>query len=88
MDCLRDQFAPSTNSADRSHMKKWTAHCADMDTSPLRTDCVITVNLGVDLAGHQREVFLMCTVRCDEVPSHDGASQSLARGCPPCPNQL
>ena len=59
MDCLQHQYAPSTNLADRSHMKKWTAHCADMGTPPLRSD--IAANVGVDLAGHKREVFLMCT---------------------------
>ena len=37
----------------------WTAHCADLGTPPLRSD--IAANIGVDLAGHKREVFLMCT---------------------------
>ena len=59
MDCLQHQYAPSTNLADRSHMKKWNAHCADLGTPPLRSD--IAANIGVDLAGHKREVFLMCT---------------------------
>ena len=48
MDCLQHQYAPSTNLADRSHMKKWTAHCADLGTPPLRSD--IAANIGVDLA--------------------------------------
>ena len=67
MDCLQHQYAPSTNLADRSHMKKWTAHCADMGTPPLRSD--IAANIGVDLAGHKREVFHVHWR--DEVPSHD-----------------
>ena len=54
--CLELAYAESTNRTDKSHMKAWKEVCAELGTSPWRTD--MAANMGVDPVGYRRELLL------------------------------
>jgi hypothetical protein len=55
---LLEAYAPSTNSKDAGHFAAWTRACRRLGTSEWRTD--VASNLGLNVEGHQEEVYLMC----------------------------
>jgi hypothetical protein len=49
----------STLKGDDSHWRFWCVHAANFDTAAVRGD--LAANCGLDVIGHQREVFIMAS---------------------------
>lgn len=49
-------YAESTNRTDKSHLKAWKEACAELGTSPWRTD--MAANMGTDPVGYRRELLV------------------------------
>ena len=56
---LARAYAPSTNKQDAGHWRAWERVCAQLGTSPWRTD--IAANSGADVEGYNEEVYLLHT---------------------------
>ena len=56
---LARAYAPSTNKQDAGHWRAWERVCAQLGTSPWRTD--MAANSGADVEGYNEEVYLLHT---------------------------